>query len=233
RALIGIDVVELGLSSLLGLAHAHRLPRYQLRRLACSIAQISGNDGVLRTYDHASGFQPDFGAMRAKMALGRGAIVRIHINRVVRTGLHAGLAANAAVGIEIDDPVLALVHRGHGTDGDAGRLLAMVAARNLKYAARVGENAFLDVLDPGPVHAHRHLVLGFARHRTGVTTNALAVIDYETVFHPLEISTGKTIILGCAQNGSDVVEAGRAIANCHPEHLLAAPECKGPSLRSG
>src|SRR5208282_6582894 len=68
RALIGIDVVELGLSSLLGLAHAHRLPRYQLRRLACSIAQISGNDGVLRTYDHASGFQPDFGAMRAKMA---------------------------------------------------------------------------------------------------------------------------------------------------------------------
>jgi hypothetical protein len=127
--------------------------------------------------------------MRAEMALGGGAVVRIHVNRIVRTGLHAGFAANAALGIEIDNPVFALVHRRHGTDGDAGRLLAMVAACDLKYAARVGENAFLNVLDPGPVHAQRHIVLGFARHRTGVTTDALAVIDYEAVFHPLEVST--------------------------------------------
>jgi len=60
----------------------------------------------------------------------------------------------------------------------------MVAARDLKYAARVGENAFLNVLYPGPVHAHRHLVFGLARHRAGVTSDALAVIDYEAVFHP-------------------------------------------------
>jgi hypothetical protein len=102
--------------------------------------------------------------------------------------LHAGFAANAALGIEIDDPVLALVHRRHGTDGDAGRLLAMVAARDLKYAARVGKNAFLDVLDPGPVHAHGYMVLGFARHRASVTSDALAVIDYEAVLHPLQVS---------------------------------------------
>jgi hypothetical protein len=60
----------------------------------------------------------------------------------------------------------------------------MIAACDLKYAARVGENAFLDILDPGPVHAHRHLILGFTRHRAGVTSDALAVIDYEAVFHP-------------------------------------------------
>ncbi len=59
----------------------------------------------------------------------------------------------------------------------------MVAARDLKYAPRVGENAFLDVLDPGPVHAHRHLILGFTRDRAGVTSDALAVIDDEAVFH--------------------------------------------------
>ena len=65
----------------------------------------------------------------------------------------------------------------------------MIAARDLKYAARVREDALLDVLDPGPVHAHRHLVLGFARHRAGVASDALAVIDYEAVFHPPEVST--------------------------------------------
>jgi hypothetical protein len=129
--------------------------------------------------------------MGTEMAFGGSAIVRIHIYRIVRTSLHAGFAANAAVGIEIDNPILALVHRRHRTDGDARRLLAMIAACDLKYPARVGEDAFLDVLDPGPVHAHRHLVLGLACHRAGVASNALAVIDYEAVFHSLEVSTKK------------------------------------------
>lgn len=122
--------------------------------------------------------------MRAEMAFGRGAVVRIHVNRIVWTGLHAGFAANAAVGIEIHDAIFALVHRGHGTDGDARWLLAVVAARDLKYAACVGENAFFDVLHPGPIYAQRHLVLGFARHCTGMASDAFAVIDYEAVFHP-------------------------------------------------
>src|SRR5437660_11051385 len=189
RTFIAINVVELGLSSLLGLAHAHRFPRHQLRHFTRRIAPVSGNNGVFRAHNHASWFQPNFGAMRTEMAFGSSAIVRIHIYRIVRTSLHAGFAANAAVGIEIDNPILALVHSSHRTDGDAGRLLAMVATCDLKYAARVRENAFLDILNPGPVHAHRHLVLGFTRHRAGVASDALAVVDYEAVFHRREVST--------------------------------------------
>jgi hypothetical protein len=176
-----------------------------LRHFTFRIAQISSNDGVFRAHDHASGFQSDFSAMRAEMALGSRAIVRIHVYRIVRTSLHAGFATNAAVGIEIDNPVLALIHRSHRTDRDAGRLLAMIAARDLKYAARVGENAFLDVLDPGPVHTHRHLVLGFTRHRAGVTSDALAVIDYEAVFHPRGLDPKQSIILGSARIGSNLL----------------------------
>ena len=82
----------------------------------------------------------------------------------------------------------------------------MVAARDLKYAARVGENAFLDVLDPGPVDAHRHLILGFTRHRAGVASDAFAVIDYEAVFHPRGLDPKHSIILGSARNGSDGTE---------------------------
>src|SRR5207253_10449647 len=87
------------------------------------------------------------------------------------------------------NPMLALDHRSHGIDGDARRLLAMIAPCDLKYAACVGENTFLDVLDPRPIHAHWHLVLGFTRHRTGVASDALAVVDYEAVFHRREVST--------------------------------------------
>ena len=161
--------------------------------------------------------------MRTEMTFGRGAIVRVHVNGIVGTGLHAGFAANAAVGIEIDYAVFALIHRGDRTYRDAGRLLAMVAARNLKYAARVGEDALVDVFDPGPVHAYRHMVLGLARHRAGVASDALSVIDYEAVFHPLEVWTRKPSYLGRIKRY--VGEAGCTCMNCHPERSEESAFC--------
>lgn len=78
----------------------------------------------------------------------------------------------------------------------------MITARDLKYAARIREHAFLHVFDPGPVDAYRHLVFGLARHGAGVTTDALAIVDYEPVFHPLKVSTPRqSIILGRCENG--------------------------------
>ena len=60
----------------------------------------------------------------------------------------------------------------------------MIATRDLKDAARVRENALLDVFHPGPIHADRHRILGLARHRARVTSDAFAIVDYEAVFHP-------------------------------------------------
>ena len=71
----------------------------------------------------------------------------------------------------------------------------MVAARDLKYAARVREDAFLDILDPGPIDAHRHLVLCLASDGAGVASDALAVIDYEAVFHRRKSRPETVIIL--------------------------------------
>lgn len=59
----------------------------------------------------------------------------------------------------------------------------MVAAGDLKNSARIGEFAFLDVLNPGAVHAQGHQVLGLASNGAGVASDALAVIDDEAVFH--------------------------------------------------
>ncbi len=83
----------------------------------------------------------------------------------------------------------------------------MVAACDLKHAARVGEYALLNVLYPGPVHADRHLVFSLARHRAGVAPDALAVIDDESVFHPRKIDPEKSIILGSIQKGSYLGDA--------------------------
>lgn len=59
----------------------------------------------------------------------------------------------------------------------------MIAAGDLKHPARIRKFALLDVLDPSAVHAQGHLVLSFTGDRAGVTPDALAVINDESVFH--------------------------------------------------
>jgi hypothetical protein len=121
--------------------------------------------------------------MRAVIAFRRRVLIRMHIQRVVRAGLGAGFTADASARVEIDDTVAAREKRRDGTDFHTRRVGAMVAAHDRKKPARVWKCAFFDVFDPRPIDAERHFVFGFAGDRTGMTTNALAVIDNEAVIH--------------------------------------------------
>src|ERR1700728_2056146 len=183
-ALVSIDVIELGPRALLGLAHAHRFTREKLCDLSIAVVKISGNDGVLRTNHHARRLQSHLCAMRAEVASGRRTLVGININGIVRTGLHAGFASNAAFRTEIDDAVFALVHRRNWTDGHARRILAMIAARHLKDAPSVGKCSFLHILHPSAVHGEGNMILRLAGHGAGMTADALAVVDDESISHP-------------------------------------------------
>ena len=108
---------------------------------------------------------------------------RGRIERVVRAGLRTRLAADAAVVVEIDNPVWSRIERGDRTDLHAGCGGAVVTALNGEQAASVRIDTFLDVLDPGAVHTQRHVVLGLTRHGAGMTADALAVINDEAVVH--------------------------------------------------
>src|SRR5262245_48607627 len=121
--------------------------------------------------------------MRAEVALLSRVRVRIDVQRVVRTRLHAGFAADAAIAVEVHDAVIAAEQRGHWADGDARRVVAVIAAEHREEASRVWILALLDVLDPGSKGAERDFVFGFAGDRAGVTSDALAVVDDEAVFH--------------------------------------------------
>ena len=115
--------------------------------------------------------------MSAKVALLSRVGVRVDVQRVVGASLHAGLAADAAVAVEVYDAVVAAKQRGHRADGYARRVFAMVASHHREEAARVGVLAFLDVLDPGAKRAERDFVLGLASDCAGVTANALSMVD--------------------------------------------------------
>src|SRR5262245_34740151 len=118
--------------------------------------------------------------MRAKIAFGGSVRGRIDVQRVVRTRLHARLAADAAVGVEIDDAILTAIEGCNGADGDARCKVAMIAAHHTEQPAVVRKLAFFDVLHPRAIDANGNLMLAFAGHGTGVAANAFAVIDQES-----------------------------------------------------
>ena len=59
----------------------------------------------------------------------------------------------------------------------------MITARHLKTAFHIGVLPVFNVLDPCPVNAERNFVFGFACCCTGMATDALPVVDYESIIH--------------------------------------------------
>src|SRR5579864_3579310 len=135
------------------------------------------------TNDYAGGFQPDFSSMCTEVALRRGAFFGINVNGVVRAGLHAGFAADTSFRTEVDDPVLALVHRGHRTDRHARRIFAVITSSHLKHAPGIRKNTLLYIFHPRAVYRERHMVLGLARHGARVAADALPIVNDEPVSH--------------------------------------------------
>lgn len=111
--------------------------------------------------------------------------VRVDVQGIVGTRLQTRLAADTAVGVEIDHAVVPAIKRSNGTDGDAGRPIAVVAAHHREVAPIGGEGPFLDILHPGPIDADGHLMLTFAGHRTGMAADALAVPEQRNEVGPL------------------------------------------------
>jgi len=63
----------------------------------------------------------------AVIALGRSALVRIDVKSVVWTGLHAGLATDAAIIIEVDDSIFSVEECRSWTNRSAWRILTVIA----------------------------------------------------------------------------------------------------------
>jgi hypothetical protein len=123
--------------------------------------------------------------MRAEIAFRRGVVIGIDIQSVVRTSLHASLAADAPPVVEINDSVCSPVQRAGRTDFGTWRVIAVVAPHHSEVSRCVGKLALLDMLYPGAKYANRNLVFLFARNRASVTADASVLIDDKSVSHLL------------------------------------------------
>ena len=146
----------------------------------------------------AGGFESHIQTMRAEMTFRGGVRLGVEINRIVRAGLHTGFTSDADAWVELDDAIIALIHRADGTDARARWIGAVITARDLKAAAHVGEGTCLHILDPCAIHAKRHLIFGLARSRAGVTADAFALVYQKSiighkVFHQVNKYTSKQV----------------------------------------
>jgi hypothetical protein len=97
--------------------------------------------------------------------------------------LHAGLAADTAIAIQVDDAVLAGVERFDGANLDARRIVTVIASHHAEVAAGSGILALFDVLYPRAKAADGHLVLGLTSDRTRMASDALALVQHEAITH--------------------------------------------------
>lgn len=186
RRLIGFNVEELRRSAGLGFPDSRLFGSYKVRELRCRVIHIAGYDCLDRANDHTSGFKLGFDSMRAEVALLGGVCVGIDVQGIVRTGLHAGLATDAAIAVEVDDAVVEPVERSYRADGYARSVVAVIAPEHGKETASVWILTLLYVLDPGPESAERDFVLGLASDSARVTADAFAMVYDEAVFHLMD-----------------------------------------------
>ena len=64
----------------------------------------------------------------------------------------------------------------------------MIAAGDLKNAASVGIGPLLDILHPSAVYSQRNMIFGLTGNGAGVASDALSVVDDESVAHAEGVS---------------------------------------------
>ena len=98
------------------------------------IVDVTDEDRLDRADHHARRLEPDVEPVRAEVALLRGVILGVDEDGVIWACRHARLATDACRLVEVDDAVVALVHRGGRARGHAGRIVALIAPGHLEVA---------------------------------------------------------------------------------------------------
>jgi hypothetical protein len=121
--------------------------------------------------------------MRTEVALRRCVSPWIDVKRIVRASLHAALAADTALIVEVYDPIRTAEEGVGGTDLNARSVIAVVTSHHAEIAPGLRERAGLYVFHPCSKNSEGDLVFLFAGHRAGVTANTSILVNNEPVAH--------------------------------------------------
>jgi len=133
--------------------------------------------------------------MSTKVAFLSSVRIWIYVQCVVRTRLHAGLATNTAVAVEVNDSVVTPEQGGYGTNCYARSVFAVIAPENGEKSPSIRIFSFLNVLHPGAKRTERDFVFSLASNCARVAADAFAMIDYKAVFHQVMLGDYSRVIV--------------------------------------
>lgn len=143
----------------------------------------------------------------------------IDVQGIIGAPLHTGLTPDTPLWVEVNDTVFALPKGCDWTDICTGGIIAVIAPHDREVPARVGELSLLDVFDPGLIDPDWVTVLGFARHRTGMTTDTPPVVNHEAIFgNGCHLALFSLVAMGGAPYYKDVLFRQRYRQN-KPEQI--------------
>jgi len=116
----------------------------------------------------------------AEVALIRDVCFWVDIDRVIRACVHARLAADTDVVIEVNDAIARAVKSTCGANFHARGVITMVAPHDRERSARIRERTGLDVLQPSAVHPDRDIVFALASNGACMATDARVAFEYKS-----------------------------------------------------
>jgi hypothetical protein len=152
------------------------------------ILHVTGYDRVLRTYVDTGRCPADFNTVSTVVALRSRIVVRINVERVIRTGLHARFASDATVIVKIDDAVITCVQGLNRADFNTWGIRAMITSHHGEDPSGIRKFSFFYLLNIGSVYADRNVVFTFTGRCACMTTDALSVVNNKSVSHGKEAS---------------------------------------------
>ena len=179
RRLVGASVVHLRVRALLGRPDRDVVTGDDLRGRVERIVEIGHLDRVGRAHDDARRLEVLLDAVIAEVALVGRVGLGVDVDRVVGTCVHAALAADAVVVVEVDHAVGRAVEGVGRADRHARGVVAVIAPHHGEVPAHVRERAGLDVLDPRAVDSERDVVLALAGDGAGVAADAGIAVEQE------------------------------------------------------
>ena len=172
-------VEHLGFGVLLWRANCSFVARDDLIDFAVGIIEIANGDCLGWAHDLARRLQAYLDPVVAHIAFVCRIGLGVDVERIVGAGIHARLASDAVVVLEVNDTVVGPEERIRRAYRHTRCVLALVATHHRKFACNVGERARLDVLDPRPVHPQRHVVFTLAGDGAGMAANAVVAVEHK------------------------------------------------------
>ena len=126
--------------------------------------------------------------MGAVVALCCSVGLRINVQRIIGTRLHARFTSDTAIIIKINNTVRSRIKCSCRAYFHTRRIGTMVTTMNRKFPRAFRKFTFLNVFHVGAIDANRHIVLTFASHGAGMASNAHSIIYNKSVIHLIGVS---------------------------------------------